>query len=400
MKVTTVIARKFMLGGRGSGTSRFTGWIAIVGMAVGCFVLIVSVAILNGFESRVTQKIIGFEGDVRIGNPGDGEALDDMIGILQERPEVRMILPFMDRTAIIYNSQRTPRMVSVRSFDLEKLEEFYDFELEASKTVSEYPEVYLGRALANRLNLDLDDQVVIVSPMDNPGFPSIGGRILGIVKGIFRAGVLDFDDNRVFISNLTGEKLFIRKNMIDGIDVRLIPGVNPGEFVSGLIGYLPAEARVETWATMHEDLFRAMRLERVGAMLILSLIIIVAAFNLMSTLVLVTYQKIREIGILRTLGATAPLIRAIILKQGAIIGGSGALIGSVTGLLIVFLQQSFGIFPLPEDIYMINKVPMVLYFRDIILIPGIALVMIIGASWIASKRAIKILPKETLSLEK
>jgi len=141
-------------------------------------------------------------------------------------------------------------------------------------------------------------------------------------------------------------------------------------------------------------------MERIGAIVVLSLIVLVAAFNLTSTLVLVTYQKIREIGILRTLGASAKMIKSIIIKQGIIIGGVGAVVGLSLSIGIVALQNYFGFLPLPQDIYAFNKLPMVLSVWDIILVPFIAFLLIILSSYIAAKRAMLIEPKEAVHLEK
>jgi lipoprotein-releasing system permease protein len=121
---------------------------------------------------------------------------------------------------------------------------------------------------------------------------------------------------------------------------------------------------------------------------------------LTSTLVLVTYQKIREIGILRTLGASANVIKTIIIKQGILIGGIGAVAGLVLSVGIVISQNYLGFLPLPQDIYAFDKLPMVLSVRDVILVPFIAFLLIILASYIAAKRAMLIEPKEAVHLEK
>jgi lipoprotein-releasing system permease protein len=143
-----------------------------------------------------------------------------------------------------------------------------------------------------------------------------------------------------------------------------------------------------------------MRMERLGTMAVLSLIVLVACFNLMSTLVLVTYQKIREIGILRTLGTTARRIQSIILMQGIMIGGLGAVVGIVISLMLVAAQNQFGLFPLPEEIYFIDKLPMVFNAVDLIAVICISFVFILISSIVASSRTLKINPKEVVYLEK
>jgi lipoprotein-releasing system permease protein len=143
-----------------------------------------------------------------------------------------------------------------------------------------------------------------------------------------------------------------------------------------------------------------MRMERLGTMAVLSLIVLVACFNLMSTLVLVTYQKIREISILRTLGTTARSIQSIILIQGIMIGGLGAAVGIVISLLLVAIQNQFGLFPLPEEIYFIDKLPMVFNAVDLMAVICISFVFILISSTVASSRTLKINPKEAVYLEK
>jgi len=143
-----------------------------------------------------------------------------------------------------------------------------------------------------------------------------------------------------------------------------------------------------------------MRMERLGTMAVLSLIVLVACFNLMSTLVLVTYQKIREISILRTLGTTARSIQSIILIQGIMIGGLGAAVGIVISLLLVAIQNQFGLFSLPEEIYFIDKLPMVFNAVDLMAVICISFVFILISSTVASSRTLKINPKEAVYLEK
>jgi len=157
---------------------------------------------------------------------------------------------------------------------------------------------------------------------------------------------------------------------------------------------------VRSFTELHEGLFQAMRMERLGSLAILSLIILVACFNLASTLVLVSYQKIREIGILRTLGTSAAGIQRIILTQGFMVGGAGLVAGLMLGLGLVLLQQRVGIFPLPEEIYFMNKVPMVLFPRDVVVVPLIAVSLIFVSAYLASRRAVLIQPKEAVHMEK
>lgn len=399
MKFSTYIAKRFMLGGKGAGTSRFTGWIAIIGMAIGCFALIISIAVLNGFELQVADKIIGFEGDLRFSKIKSNMA-QDVYEHLENDCNISQIVPFMERKGVILTSNNSVRMVSFKAVSFDQINEFYNLGLDSIVVKKNTPQLLLGTLLAERLQVEVGDNIKIMSPIDNPiqiGLP----RILNIeVAGIFQIDVLDYDDRIVFIPLKYGKQLFLRKKSVDGYDTRLIDRNNIDAVKEEMHSHFGSNARIESWEDIHEGLFNAMLMERIGAIIVLSLIVLVAAFNLTSTLVLVTYQKIREIGILRTLGASANVIKTIIIKQGILIGGIGAVVGLVLSIGIVILQNIIGFLPLPQDIYAFETLPMVLSIWDVILVPFIAFLLIILSSYIAAKRAMLIEPKEAVHLEK
>lgn len=399
MKFSTYIAKRFMLDGKGAGTSRFTGWIAIIGMAIGSFALIISIAVLNGFELQVADKIIGFEGDLRISKIEPSMA-ENVYEHLKGENNISQIVPFMERKGIVLTSNNSVRMVSFKAVPFDQINEFYNLGLDSVIVKANTPQLLLGTLLAERLQVKVGDNIKIMSPIDNPiqiGLP----RILNVeIAGIFQIDVLDYDDRIVFIPLKYGKQLFLRKKLVDGYDTRLVNRNNVDVTKKELRSYFGSNARIESWEDIHEGLFNAMRMERIGAIFVLSLIILVAAFNLTSTLVLVTYQKIREIGILRTLGASAKVIKSIIIKQGIIIGGVGAVVGLVISVGIVILQNQLGFLPLPQDIYAFDKLPMVLTVWDVILVPIIAFLLIILSSYIAAQRAMLIEPKEAVHLEK
>ena len=399
MKFSTYIAKRFMLGGKGAGTSRFTGWIAIIGMAIGCFALIISIAVLNGFELQVAEKIIGFEGDLRISRINH-DLVQDVSKYLKNDENISQIEPYMERKGVVLTKNNDVRMVSFKAVSFDNIIEFYNLGLGSNIILKDTPQIFLGTLLAERLQVGVGDNLKIMSPIDNPlqiGLP----RILNAeVAGIFQIDVLDYDDRIVFIPLKYGKQLFLRKKSVDGYDTRLIDRNNIDAVKEELRTQFGPKARIESWEDIHQGLFNAMKMERIGAIIVLSLIVLVAAFNLTSTLVLVTYQKIREIGILRTLGASAKIIKSIIIKQGIIIGGVGAVVGLLLSVGIVVLQNYYGFLPLPQDIYAFNELPMILSVWDIILVPLIAFLLIILSSYIAAKRAMLIEPKEAVHLEK
>jgi lipoprotein-releasing system permease protein len=262
------------------------------------------------------------------------------------------------------------------------------------------PEIIIGNLLAQRLNVDIGDQLTIISPIDQSNFFGLPQMIDVTVSRIFHAQVLDFDDRVVFISPDLGNRLFLRKKNYDGIDIRLVDRKNLVDIKMQLEKTFSDHLSIKTWEDLHRGLISAMRVERLGALAVLCLIILVASFNLVSTLVLVIIQKIREIGILRAIGTSKINIKKIILTQGSLIGGVGVVIGIGISTVLIFIQNQYGIIPLPADVYFINQLPMVITTIDLLVVLIIAIFFVLFSGLIASKRATIIDIRESLQWEK
>ena len=395
MNFSLKIAKRFMLGGKGSGPSRLTGWISIIGLTIGCMAMILSISILNGFESRVINKIIGFEGDIRVANVSNWNNLDSYISSLSN---VKSSISFQKRKGLLIGKNDSQRMIELKSLDIDKISEFYDLNIKQVKS-SSLPQVFLGEMTARRLNLNLGDAVRLLSPIDNGSAWGLPIQAQCIVGGIFSIQVLDLDDKVAFIPKKIGQKLFLRKDGPDGLDIRLHENSDIQMVVNMIKSNFP-EATIKKWSDLHTELFNAMKFERFGALFVLSLIIVVACFNLITTLILVSAQKIRQIGILQVMGCSKKSIKSIIMNQGLMIGSIGIFTGSFIAIFFIKIQNNFGLIPLPEDIYFISSLPMDIYFYDIFTILSISFGMVILSVIIAAKRANMISTLEAVYLEK
>ena len=395
MNFSLKIAKRFLIGGKGSGPSRLTGWISIIGLTIGCMAMILSVSILNGFESRVVSKIIGFEGDLRITNVKDWSKLESYISSLNG---VKSTMLFQKRKSLLIGRNNSQRMVELKSIEIPKISEFYDLNIKQVNS-SKTQQIILGEMTARRLNLNLGDEVRILSPIDNGSAWGLPIQVQCIVSGIFNVQVLDLDDKIAFISKNVGQKLFLRKNGPDGLDIRLDKN-SDFQTIANMINNKFPNLKVNKWSDLHSELFNAMRFERIGALFVLSLIIVVACFNLITTLILVTAQKIRQIGILQVMGCSQKVIKTIIMSQGVMIGSIGITAGLIFGVIIIILQNTYGLIPLPEDVYFISFLPMNIYFYDIITILSISFGMVILSVSIAAKRSTMISTLDAVYLEK
>ena len=387
-----------MLGDSGSGPSRINGWVSIIGMTIGTFAILISLSVMNGFEERVIEKLIGFEGDIRI-TSNSNTNLEGIFNQIRSHSSIDKALLYKERIGMILAKDDSKRIVTFKSIDIENLDSFYNIDFINKGFSISKDGIAIGYLLAQRLNVDVGDPLMIMSPIDQSN--SFGLPIVMNVKvgNIFNSQVLDFDDRIVFISKEMGDRIFLRKKSYDGIDIRL----NDKEELSSVILKMQNDYKnvsVYSWEDLHEALITAMRLERLGALAVLCLIILVSSFNLISTLVLVIIQKVRQIGILRAIGANNKHIRKIIITQGMLIGGIGAFIGILASLLLITIQNVYGIITIPPDIYFISQLPMIINSNDIFVVVLISLMFIIVSSLIASKQAVKIGIRESLQWEK
>jgi len=396
MNFSYKIAKRFLMGGWSSGPSKLTGWMSIIGLCVGSIAMILSIAVLNGFENRVIDKIIGFESDIRLTKIDDFNSTIDIVNNING---VKSVMPFQERKGLVLAKGGVQRMVTLKAIEIEKFTSFYDINSFTKSNYGNQPIVYLGEMTARRLNVREGEVVRLLSPIDHGYSWGMPTQIQCVVGGIFNIQVLDLDDKIAFIPLEIGEKLFIRKSNLDGMDVRLFDGYRidlvANELRNKILG-----AKVETWGDLHQELFGAMRFERIGTLIVLSLIIVVACFNLVTTLVLVVAQKTREFGILQVLGSNKKTIESIVMYQGGLISSFGIVSGLIIGLFFVYLQNIFGIIPLPEDIYFTSSLPMVIFLKDIIAILTISIGMVMVSIYISTSRTIMLSSMKSIYLDK
>ena len=396
MNFSYKIAKRFLMGGWSSGPSKLTGWMSIIGLCIGSIAMILSIAVLNGFENRVIDKIIGFESDIRLTKIEDFNSTIDIVNNING---VKSVMPFQERKGLVLAKGGVQRMVTLKAIEIEKFTSFYDIDSFTKSNYGNQPIVYLGEMTARRLNVREGEVVRLLSPIDHGYSWGMPTQIQCVVGGIFNIQVLDLDDKIAFIPLEIGEKLFIRKSNPDGMDVRLFEGdridLVANELRNKILG-----AKVETWGDLHQELFGAMRFERIGTLIVLSLIIVVACFNLVTTLVLVVAQKTREFGILQVLGSNKKTIESIVMYQGGLISSFGIVSGLIIGLFFVYLQNIFGIIPLPEDIYFTSSLPMVIFLKDIIAILTISIGMVMVSIYISTSRTIMLSSMKSIYLDK
>ena len=181
MKFQLLIAKKFMLGGAGSGPSRLNGWISIIGMIIGAFAILISLSVMNGFEKRVIEKLIGFEGDIRITSNVDNN-LEKIFNEINSDHSIDKALLYKERIGMIFAENDSKRIVTFKSIDIENLDSFYNIDFINKGIDNAGQSIVIGNLLAQRLNVSVGDPLTIMSPIDQSS--SLGLPILLDVKAV------------------------------------------------------------------------------------------------------------------------------------------------------------------------------------------------------------------------
>ena len=400
MRLESWLARRMLLSRKKVGLISWSGIISILGVAVGCFALIISVAVLNGFEREVRNKVVGFESDLRLTLGETKLNMDTLGSAFDQESDIAGYSAFIERKAVaIAMDERS--LVKVKAVEEGSLQKIYKIDgVGEMEVIGNKAPIYVGKGIADRLGLQSGDRLRLMNPLDNQIYLGMPTVLDGRVAGVFETRILDFDQTYVFVPLGVGQALFKSMDTFDGIDFRLTSSAKKDTIKALILSKAPAGAVVSGWEDMHQTLFQAMQMEKLGSMVVLSLIVIVACFNIASTLTMLVLEKIREVGILKTIGFSQVRIGNIFRLQGIFIGGFGLLLGGGLGLLFVLGQERLGLIRLPETIYFVQSLPVAISLTDVITIFLICVIVIALAVYFPSREARRLLPTEAIQYEK
>ena len=268
--------------------------------------------------------------------------------------------------------------------------------------------IILGKELAHRLGLQQDDIVSMISPASRVTPMGLIPKIkLFRVVGLFESGMFEYDSNLAFISMHAAQKFFSMKGKVSGIEIQVGNIEKADQVAKAIQNSLGFPYYARDWMQMNKNLFSALRLEKIVMFIILILIILVAAFNIVSTLFMVVMEKSKEIAILKSMGASRASIMKVFSYQGLIIGIIGTAIGCIGGFTVVpnlneivgFIETLFGITAFPSDVYYLDRLPSEIQYFDSFLIVVFSIVICFLASLYPAWRASRLDPVEGLRYE-
>ena len=401
---------------RGAGRNGFVSFIAftsMAGIALGVAALIVVLSVMNGFQDELRNRILSVASHIEV-RALNGEMADwkKVAEAARAHPRVKAAAPYVLGQAML-SAGDTNRGALVRGIDpaLEDTVADIGAHMRAGSLAALKPGefgIVLGSELARALGVRVGDSVVVIVPQGTVTPAGTLPRIKSFrVVGVFEIGMYEFDNGLSLVELSDAQKLYRLGESVSGVRLKLDDMFAAPAVARDLLATLPADAEVRDWTQSHANFFRAVAIEKRVMFIILTLIVAVAAFNIVSAQVMVVTDKQADIAILRTLGAAPSSILTIFIIQGALVGIIGTLIGVVGGVALALnidtvvpaIERAFGIQFLDKSVYYISELPSDLQRGDITMIALIALALALIATLYPSWRAAKVNPAEALRYE-
>lgn len=399
---------------KGSGRNTFISFISLIsmaGIALGVAALIVVLSVMNGFQEELRNRILSVASHIEI--RGMPQLMDwpRVAEYALAQPRVKAAAPYVLGQAMLTASD-VNRGALIRGIDPSREDTVADIgrHMRAGSLGDLKPGefgIVLGGDLARALNVTPGDTVVVITPQGTITPAGTLPRLKSFkVVGIFEVGMYEFDSGLALINIEDAQRLY-RLDGVSGVRLKIDDLFAAPAVARDLWQKLPVQAEIRDWTRSHSNFFRAVQIEKRMMFIILTLIVAVAAFNIVSAQVMVVTDKQADIAILRTLGAAPASIMAIFIVQGALIGFLGTAIGVAGGVLLAlnidvvvpFIERLFNIQFLDKSVYYISDLPSDLQRADVITIAGIALALALIATLYPAWKAARVNPAEALRYE-
>ncbi len=409
LPVEYFIGLKYLLAKRKQTFISIITVISVSGVAVGVMALIIVLAVMSGFEKELTDRILGATAHVHVTSL-EG-SVPDPFGLAKRVGQVDGVVatsPYIFSQVMISSGTGTTGGI-LRGVDVAtigrvtrlprdiRMGRIEDLEPGAGKGL---PGVILGKELAANLSVSPGDVVEILTPGGNltpmGAFPGMAGfRVVGLAE----SGMYEYDSSFAYVSLTAAGKLLGMAGKATGVEVKVRDIYRAGQVAARIREGLGYPYWAKDWMQSNRNLFSALKLEKVVMFIILVLIVMVAAFNIISTLIMVVMDKTKDIAVLMTLGATRTMIRKIFALEGLFIGLAGTLAGTILGGLLCYLLRRYQFIRLPSDVYYISTLPVALS-PEILFVVGVSSILICFlATLYPSRQASRVDPAEAIRYE-
>ena len=399
------IARRYLKSRRRENFISFISLISIVGVAIGVATLNFVMAMMNGFETEIRQRIIDTTAHITVYSyAGDGfvdwQSLADKI---KDVPDVEATAPNIFFKSVIGSGDANDG-VFVKGIDpkyeyaVSRLHEnIVAGEINLDINSDSLPGIVIGRELASTLNVKLGEEVVLASLKQKKMTLTLQPKYKRfVVTGLFETGMNEYDGNLAYISIPMAQDLFKLDDMVTGLQVRVRDFYKSEHIAREIEEIVGSPYYAVDWSERHKNLFGWMTLEKYGMSIVVGLIVAVAAFNIVTTLIMLVIEKRRDIAILKSMGANRSQVMKIFMFQGTLLGFVGTMAGTGLGFALCWLQQTFDIVAIPGEIYFINSLPIDMRAIEFVIVAVASVVIAFLATLYPSRRAARLFPSDIL----
>lgn len=408
MNITLRIALKYLTTFRFNHFITYITIISIIGIVIGVAALIIVISIFNGFEEFTENQLHSYDPHLRI-IPKSGVWLnyEEVLSKIENIPEISHSFPVISGRVIISKDKglKSITLNSLKIEDFAKLEGFKKAKIYGKLNIQPKGRklnLLVGAMVADDLRILPNDTVRLMSlNMIERSLVSLSYSpgLEAQVSGIFQSNNIEYDNDYAFIDFESGKYILNPPpKSASMVDIELFDGKKTSEIQKKVEQLFP-NLKVETWYDLHKELYNIMKLEQLGVFIVLSLIILIAVFNVLASLAMTVVEKKQDIGILMSIGATPSMIRKIYLYVGSIIGLFSTILGTIIGLAMCYGQINFGWIKLSTTKFLISTLPVSVYYSDVLLIFAFSVIISFLATIYPAKRAAEMIVIEAIRTE-
>lgn len=410
------IGLRYLRARRRDASLSLIGGVATAGIALGVMTLDVVLSVMGGFERDLRDRILGLTPHVTIDSPTGRVAMsDEQLDEIRSVDGVVAASRFVVGQVVLSSGDELAGVelrgveVDAPAVDLERhigAAELADIARDHAVASGEgtarvrLPGIVLGREVARQLRVAEGDPVTVVSPQ---GVPSAIGMLPHVkrflVVGVFASGMSEYDATRAFVHLPQAQRFFRLEDQVSGVEVRAVDAQSASAVAARLAGLIDPTARVSGWMETNATLFAALQLEKTVYFVVLLLIVLVAAFNIVATLIMVVMSKRKDIAVLKSMGARSAEIARIFVWSGLTIGIVGAGIGSLAGWVLCWALRRYEFIQLPPDVFYVSTLPVEITPANFAGVLLVALTICVTASVYPARRAALLSPVDVIRYE-
>ena len=403
------VARRYLFSKRKQAFIYVISLMSVLGVALGVAALVIVLGVYNGLTTDMREKILGANAHgMVLSTLPDGFALDP--GVMDRvlaTPGVTGATPFI-YSEVMLSAGTGVKGLILRGIDpvqapkvLSMLQTIKRGSVEDLARADTPPGIILGEELTKRLGLALGSRINLLSPSGQRSTSGFQPRIRPfVVVGIFKTGMYEYDSSLAFLSlDASRDLLGMPKDYFSGIEITVADLFKADEVTAALNSTIGHRFYARSWMDMNANLFAALKLEKIGMFILLAMVVLIGSFSIVATLVMLVMEKTRDIAVMMSMGATRGMIRRIFMYQGVIIGLVGTLLGYALGLGVGFLLKKYQFIKLPENVYTLDHLPIIITVSDVLIIGAAAMILCFLSTLYPARQASRLKPAEALRYE-